>query len=77
MNKLTPDERESLRELGKTHPNGRSATTLSYYWADGKRNLLEISRLVELESGKTDTEYLLGYYSYLEKMSLVKLSKNK
>jgi aminopeptidase YwaD len=75
MKKLTSDERESLRELGKKHPNGRSATTLSFYWADGERSLLEISRLVELESGNTDTEYLVGYYGYLEKMGLVKLSK--
>ena len=74
MKKLTLDERESLRELGKKHPNGRSATTLSFYWADGARSLLEISRLVELESGKTDTEYLVSYYGYLEKMGLVKLS---
>ncbi len=75
MKKLTPEERESLRELGKMHPNGRGATTLSFYWADGERSILEISRLVELESGKTDTEYLVGYYKYLEKMGLVKLVK--
>jgi hypothetical protein len=74
MKKLTLDEREALRELGKKHPNGRSATTLSFYWANGTRSLLEISRLVELESGKTDTEYLVSYYGYIEKMGLVKLS---
>jgi hypothetical protein len=38
------------------------------YWADGKRSLLDISRLVELEAGSTDLEYLAGYLELLKKL---------
>ena len=49
--------------------------------AGDPRRLLELpedkpprwSRLVELESGRSDLSYLVGYYRFLEKMGLVGL----
>jgi hypothetical protein len=43
------------------------------FWTDGIRNLLEISKLVELESGKKDLEYLVRYYEFLQKMGLLEI----
>jgi len=43
------------------------------YWTDGGRSLLEVSRLVELEAGRTDLEYLTEYYRLLCAMGLVAL----
>jgi aminopeptidase YwaD len=73
MKKLSPIENEAWREYGKLHPDGRSVSGISLYWCDGKRNLLEVSNLVEFETGKTDTEYLLKHYQTMEKIGLVKL----
>lgn len=39
-------------------------------WADRGRRLLGVSRLVELESGCTDLEYLVGPFRFLERMGL-------
>ncbi len=73
LRKMTQEERDAFRKLGKDHPEGRSLGTLAMYWTDGERSLHEISRLVELEAGKTDIEYLLGYIRFLVKMGLVGL----
>jgi hypothetical protein len=47
--------------------------TLTVYWADGKKSLYEISKLVKLEAGRTVFECLVDYSSFLEKMKLVKI----
>ena len=74
MKKLSVKELEKLDLFNKKHGityGGPIAQAL--YWADGKRNIGEISRLLELETGKDSLEYLAGYFPYLEKMELVKL----
>ena len=74
MKKLSEKELEKLDLFNKKHGityGGPIAQAL--YWADGKRNIGEISRLLELETGKDSLEYLAGYFPYLEKMELVKL----
>jgi aminopeptidase-like protein len=70
---LSPPDKEAFYKFGKEHKEAQGIETLAVYWADGKRNLLEVSRLVELESGRTDLAYLVGYFSYLERMKLVSL----
>lgn len=70
---LSPEDRYKWRTLKEEHEEDRIITTLANYWADGERNLLEISELVEYESGKKDIEYLMDYYKWLEKMGLVEL----
>ena len=45
--------------------------TLALYWTDGKRNLLEISELVELEAGSVNLEYLKDYFEWLMKLELI------
>jgi len=71
IRKLSAEDRDALRELGKGHPRGRSMATTAMFWTDGERSLLEVSNLVELERGETDLEFLIGYYGFLRRMGLV------
>jgi len=68
---LSEDDKDSLWKLSKENKEARGATTLALYWADGERNLLEISRLVELETGDSNLSFLIGFFRFLEKMKLV------
>jgi hypothetical protein len=69
--KLSPQDSEKFWRLGKENPQNRILGTLALYWTDGKRNLNEISKLVELETGRTDLHYLKEYYRLLREMGLI------
>ncbi len=71
IRKLPKEDREALWKLGKEHKESRILGTLAMYWTDDKRNLLDISRLVELETGRTDLVYIVKYFGFLKKMGLV------
>jgi hypothetical protein len=44
----------------------------SYWWVDGRRNLVEIKRLCELEAGRPMENFnLINYYRFLEKYKYV------
>ncbi len=73
MRKLSPMECEAFYRLGKAHKETSGIETLAVYWSNGTRSLLDVSRLVELESGRTDLEYLVNYFRFLEKMGLIEL----
>ncbi len=47
--------------------------TLGLYWADGRRSVAEISRLVAAELGRTDPAFLKFYFGLLEDAGLVDL----
>lgn len=70
---MSREDRESYRKLGKDHEGDRVLGTLAVYWADGKRSIYEISKMVMLETGRTNLEYLVEYFKFLEKMKLVKI----
>jgi len=46
---------------------------LGLFWADGQRNLQEISDLIELETGKRATEMLVTFCRIWEHLGLVEL----
>jgi aminopeptidase YwaD len=71
VKKLSPEDREAFYHLGREHKEASGSENLAIYWSDGARSLLEVSRLVELESGRSDLEYLFGYFTFLEKMELL------
>lgn len=73
VRKLSPGDREAFYRFGKEHKEAQGMETLAVYWSDGRRSLLDVARLVELESGRSDLAYLVGYFGYLEKMGLVSL----
>jgi len=74
VHKLSQEDREAFRKFGKKFEDERMMGTLGLYWTDGKRSIKEINELVELETGRSNLEYLLGYYKFLEKMKLVKIT---
>jgi hypothetical protein len=53
-----------------------SWATASYWWCDGKRNLNDIKKLIELEAGRKVTGFdLIKYYRFLEKFKQVEFVK--
>jgi len=71
---LSEEDQDELWNLQKKYREARGIAILALYWVDGERNLLDISRLVELETGHTDLKFLKGYFKSLEKMKLIELS---
>lgn len=73
---LPVDERVAWRKLVASRSGGGyTATTLAEYWADGRRSVLEIVDLVEMETGFRDAELIVSYFELLKKLDLVTLGK--
>jgi hypothetical protein len=74
LHQLSEEERERVWQMRQEHKKGfRILPTLAVYWADGKRSLLEIADLIELETGQRDVELLAEYFQTLAKLNLVEL----
>ncbi len=74
LHQLSEEERERWWQMRQEHKKGfRILPTLAVYWADGKRSLLEIADLIELETGQRDVELLVEYFQTLAKLNLVEL----
>jgi aminopeptidase YwaD len=75
LHRLEPEDREQWHRLLKAREGGMhyTLTELALYWADGKRSVLEIVDLVELEAGGRDVELLLAYFGLLAKLGFVTL----
>jgi hypothetical protein len=71
--RLGQEDREAWRALLKDRKGWAhyTQTSLALYWADGACSVLDISGLVELETGQQDLELLLTYFSLLEKLGFV------
>jgi aminopeptidase YwaD len=76
LGRLSEADRQRWRACTKDRSGHAHSTltALALYWADGKRTLLEIADLVELETGLRDVELLLTYFSLLEKLRFVSLA---
>ncbi len=71
---LSQAERAEFNRLGARAMGGMGVVpTLAVYWADGKRTVLEIAKLVELECGKQELEFIVAYFEWLAKMRLITL----
>lgn len=63
---------DRLHQLQKKHPEVPTILpTLALYWANGQRDLGEIVRLVELETGLWAPEYIDGYFDILIELGVV------
>jgi hypothetical protein len=74
VNKMSREDRESFRKFSKKFEDERTLGTLGLYWTDGNRSIEEINELVELETGRSNLEYVLQYFRFLEKMRLIKIT---
>jgi len=74
IRKLSRKDQEALRALNKKvgYEFG-GPVTYALYWTDGERRISEISKMIKLEIGQTNLEYLREIYKYLEKMGVVEL----
>jgi hypothetical protein len=72
---LTKREKERLFGLRKKYPASYSlAPVLAQFWMDGKRSLLEISDLVEFETGERQlVRFLVQYFRILSRAKLILL----
>ena len=69
---VSAEKRDAWYAISQKHKQTPSTLLdLALYWADGKRNLLEIADLIELETGVRDVEYLVEYMRLLRTFELV------
>jgi hypothetical protein len=69
------EERRIYEEKQKECEDSRLMGTLSVYWADGKRTLSEIDRLITYEVGRSSLDYLKWYFEFLETHNLIILKR--
>ncbi|GAG17560.1 unnamed protein product [marine sediment metagenome] len=75
INRMSDEEYEAWWSVYKESPEATYAyPAMLLYWADGKRNVQEISDLIELEVGKRVTEMLVTCCQLWERLGLVELS---
>jgi aminopeptidase YwaD len=75
VNKMSAEEHETWWRVYKESPDATYAyPALLLYWADGKRNVREISDLIEFDTGKRVTEMLVTCCRLWERLGLVELS---
>ena len=48
---------------------------LALYWADGKRDIAQIARLVGVELGYTNPDFLKFYFDLLGEVGIVKTTR--
>ena len=62
---LPPDQREGYPAASFSGP-----PVTALYWCDGKRNLAEVIRLTQIETGGAKFDFL-GYFKFLERRGYV------
>ncbi|MFZ5824805.1 MAG: DUF4910 domain-containing protein [Bacillota bacterium] len=72
LDQLPETEEESWRAFNAAHPGAAAIADYLCYWTDGTRSLAEILRLTELETGKRNDAWSLGYLQLLARLNLVK-----
>lgn len=71
MRQLSPARRARFLKRITSHNGALMIGTLGLYWADGRRSIAEITRLVAAELGYTDPKFLKFYFGLLRDAGLV------
>lgn len=72
--RMTQEERDAWHAFTQEHREAsRTLPTVALYWADGRRSLMEIAGLVEMEIGECDLELLVRYFELLARHEFVTL----
>jgi hypothetical protein len=71
LRRLPKEDQEAYWRLSRKHREIRVQAILAQYWADGRRSLLEIAQLIEMETGRCSLEYLVELFRLYEKMGLI------
>lgn len=70
---LGPADVTTWRQLYKDVPGWMSMRVYAEYWADGRRSVAEIARLVEMETGRALGPAIATYFRLLEKAGVVEV----
>jgi hypothetical protein len=73
MRQLPASKRSRFLKRLTRQPGALMIGTLGLYWADGRRSIAEITRLVAAELGYTDPGFLKFYFGLLRDAGLVEL----
>ena len=74
MNLLEKELKDKVHNFMKLR-GWRTCSTLALFWADGKRTVLDIWRMLRIEHGQVDLKSLIEWFYLLEKMDFVKIEK--
>ncbi|MGB9727444.1 MAG: DUF4910 domain-containing protein [Nitrososphaeria archaeon] len=74
IDSLENESKERVRSLMKLR-GWRTCSTLALFWADGKRTVLDIWRMLKIEYGQVDLKNLIDWFYLLEKMDFVKIER--
>lgn len=70
MGTLTMDDIPPSQREGYAASSFWGPTTAALYWCDGKRNLAEVIKMAELETGPSDFDWV-GYFNFLHQHGYV------
>ena len=65
------NEKKKFTEKMEKYKDFKGTLELAVFWADGNRNIYEISKNVKNEIGKVNTDFLIWYFEFLEKHDLI------
>ncbi len=68
---LNAEDTQTWHSLASETPGWRLIKALAEYWVDGRRNLAEIARLVELETGRSAGPTIERYFNLLARAGLM------
>lgn len=71
IHQIGPERLRQWDQFLEKHPDGAKLEYLLLYYADGERNLADICRLVQLETGLSDVSYALQYIELLHELELI------
>jgi hypothetical protein len=69
------ETRKRIEELQKK-PDWRLFSLISLYWMNGKRSIYDIGQLVEIEMGHCILGDLIEWFSILERLNYIKISRS-
>lgn len=72
LSRLSAEQRDAWHAIEQAHGDTPGVILdLLLYWADGRRTLLEIADLVELETGARDVAFMVEYGRLLHELGLI------
>jgi len=69
------NEKKKFNETMEKYKDFKGTLDLAVFWADGKRDIYEISKNVKNEIGKVNTDFLIWYFEFLEKHNLIDIKR--
>ena len=69
------NEKKKFTEKMEKYKDFKGTLELAVFWADGNRNIYEISKNVKNEIGKVNTDFLIWYFEFLEKHDLIDIER--